>query len=347
MEKLYKKLNQLGENELRMFFYNVLNTVDRYCKDGSIEEKKLAEELVNILQNQINEVRNHQLQKNELQQYVHLVFSLSDAGSLKVTLSKIGKRNLCQVLAFNECFSVGPISHLDTTTGQQNRRFWLMEHDEAFIYSQHFNQEHQLDNMVKVVKNIPENKTIVIWCADNAHDQTGLRFVLHLLRERKQPVHVVNVTEIFNVTELQNKEGVPYARGLIDHEHFQAIVRKYFTGIPLDPSQRRKYESEWLMLTREKNVLRLWEEGTVKSSDESALDEVIVRSIMELEQEKDEDGFIMAGRVVEKMFEISQQLVGYSFITYRIWILVNQGILMFKGIPGALHQFSIKLGTLD
>ncbi|MFD0711770.1 DUF1835 domain-containing protein [Paenibacillus sp. GCM10027626] len=129
------------------------------------------------------------------------------------------------------------MSHLDTTTGQQNRLFWLMEYDGDFRYGQHSNQEHQLANMVKAVKNIPENKTIVIWCADNAHDQTGLRFVLYLLRERKKPVNVVNVTELFNATGLQNKEGViPYASGLIDREHFQAIVRKYSEGVPLDPS---------------------------------------------------------------------------------------------------------------
>ncbi|WP_379141201.1 DUF1835 domain-containing protein [Paenibacillus sp. sgz500992] len=89
--------------------------------------------------------------------------------------------------------------------------------------------------MVEAVKNIPENKTIVIWCADNAHDQTGLRFVLHLLRDRKQPVNVVNVTELFNTTGLRNKEGFnPYFSGLIDREHFQIIVKKYYEGVPLD-----------------------------------------------------------------------------------------------------------------
>ncbi|MEK4324264.1 DUF1835 domain-containing protein, partial [Paenibacillus sp. FSL R7-0312] len=116
MEKFYDSLHQFDGNDLRLFLYNLLNTVDRYGKDGSIEEKKLAAGLVNILQTQIEAVHNHKLQMNELQQYVYLVFSLSDAGSLKVTLSKIGKRELCQVLAFNELFSVGPITNLDTKT---------------------------------------------------------------------------------------------------------------------------------------------------------------------------------------------------------------------------------------
>jgi hypothetical protein len=346
MEKFYESLHQFGEKDLRMFFYNLLKTVDHFYKDGSIEEKKLAEGLTNILQNHIEGVRNHQLEAYERQQYVHIVFSLSDAGSLKVALSRTGKRELCQVLAFNEWFSVGPIHNLDRTTGQQSRLFWLTEYDGEFRYGQHSNQEHQLANMVKAIKNIPENKTIVIWCADNAHDHTGLRFVLHLLRERKKQVNVVNVTELCNATGFQNKEGTfPYASGLIDREHFQAIVRRYHEGIPLNPSQRKRYESEWLKLSGENHVLRLWEEGTVKDSDENALDEVIISSVIDLEHEQDENGFIRAGIVVGKVFDLSQQLVGHSFISYRIWRLVDQGVLKFRGLPGALHQFSVKLGN--
>ncbi|MEK4852498.1 DUF1835 domain-containing protein [Paenibacillus sp. FSL H7-0756] len=342
MEKLYDRLHQLDGNDLRFFFYNLLKTVEHYQTNGSIEEKKLAEGLLTIVQNHIEAVHNHKRQIDELQQYVYLVFSLSDAGSLKVALSKIGKRELCQVLAFNELFSVGPITNLDTETGQQNRLVWLTENDENVSY----NPEHQLDRIVEAVKNIPENKTIVIWCADNAHDQTGLRFVMHLLRDRKQPVNVVNVTELFNTIGNHNKEEFkPYWSSLIDREHFQIIVKKYYEGVPLDPSQRRRYESEWLMLSSENHVLRLWKERSVKGAEESALDEMIISSVIELEQEQDENGFINAGSVVARIFDTSHQFVGCPFITNRIWSLVNQGVLEFCGLPRALHQFSVKLGT--
>ncbi|MFX3631389.1 MAG: DUF3658 domain-containing protein [Candidatus Pristimantibacillus sp.] len=154
------------------------------------------------------------------------------------------------------------------------------------------------------------------------------------------------MTELFHAAGLQNKEGaIPYASALIDREHFHTIVRRFYEGVPLDHSQRRRYESEWLMLSGEKHVLRLWEEGTVRGRDESSLDEVIIRAVIELEQEQDENGFVKAGSVVARVFDTSQQLVGYSFISYRIWLLVNQGILMFRGLPGALHQFSVKLDT--
>lgn len=347
MDEFYKSLPyQLSENELRQLFYNFLATVDRYHQDGGIEEKKLAEGVINLLQGQIDAKRNQKLQIDALQRYVHIVFSLSDEGSLLLSLHKVGKREVCQVLAFNDVFSVGPISDLDTTTGQEKRFLWMMEHDGDYSYNQQSNQEHKLENMITAVRSIPENKHIVIWYADNPHDQTGLRFAVHLLREREQPINVVNVTELFNATRMQNVDEItPYASGLIDREHYQAIVRNYYEGIPLKQDQRRRYESEWLMLTGQDHVLRLWEEGTVRGSDESALDAVIVRSVIELEHKQDENGFIKAGSVLIRFYKISQQIVGYSFLTYRIWILINQGILAFRGLPGVPHQFSVKLGT--
>lgn len=344
MDKLYESLHQFGEKELRMFIINLLKTVDNFGKEGSIEEKRLSETLINILQRQIDLVRSQQLQFSALQNYVHLVFSLSDAGSLKVALSRIGKRTVSQVMAFNELFSVGPLSDLDTTTGQQNRMFWMMERDRDYRYSQHINREYQLVNILNAIKSIPENKTIVIWCADNAHDQTGLRFALHLLREREQQINVVNMSEVYHASGLQVKNKVnPYAMGLIDPEIYDELVRKYHDGIPLRPDQRRRYESEWLMLTNQVHELRLWKEGTVKGSEMNVLDEIIVKSVTELEHERDEDGFIKAGSVVAKVFDTLQQLIGDWFIAYRIWILVNQGILTFRGLPWALHQFSVKL----
>ncbi|CAH1211049.1 hypothetical protein PAECIP111891_03668 [Paenibacillus allorhizoplanae] len=72
----------------------------------------------------------------------------------------------------------------------------MMERDRDFRYGQHINREHQLVNIVNAIKSIPESKIIVIWCADNAHDQTGLRFTLHLLREREQQINVVNMSEV-------------------------------------------------------------------------------------------------------------------------------------------------------
>ncbi|MGG3308129.1 DUF1835 domain-containing protein [Paenibacillus sp. 2KB_20] len=55
-----------------------------------------------LLEKHIETVDNQRLQEEELQTHVHIVFSLSEAGSLKVALSQLGKREESRVVAFND-----------------------------------------------------------------------------------------------------------------------------------------------------------------------------------------------------------------------------------------------------
>ncbi|ETT56152.1 MULTISPECIES: DUF1835 domain-containing protein [unclassified Paenibacillus] len=281
------------------------------------------------------------------QEFVHILFGMSDAGSLKVTLSAIGIRETNHVLAFNELFSIGPLSGLDTVPGMQNRHLWMMERDEEYSIIQHHNQENRLVHMVQTVKSIPHHKIIVIWVADNAHDQTGLRFVLHVLRERIQPVHMVNVTELYHSAAIHSTEGfVPFYRGAIDRESYLSIVKKYSQGLPLESDQRRSYELDWLRLAEENQMLRLWKDAAIISCDENALDELILRSVIELEVEQERNqvrkGFVSAASVFIRVFEISQQFLGTSFILHRMRVLVNRGVLVSHGDSGDLNQFLLK-----
>ncbi|WP_405112936.1 DUF1835 domain-containing protein [Paenibacillus sp. FSL K6-1217] len=286
------------------------------------------------------------------QEYVHILFGMSDAGSLKVTLSALGKREANQVLAFNELFSIGPLSVLDTITGMQNRQLWMMERDENYSLSQHHNQENQLVHMAQTVKSIPHHKIIVIWVADNAHDQTGLRFVLHVLRDRIQPVHMVNVTELYHSAAVHGTEEVtPHFIGETNREDYLFIVDSHGQGLPLESDQRRGYESDWLRLVEENQMLRLWKDAVIISCDESALDEVILRSVIELEMEQERNqirkGYVNAGSVFIRVFEVSQQLVDTSFIVNRMRELIKQGVLMSIGQPGELHQFSLRRASAE
>lgn len=291
---------------------------------------------------------------NELidQEYVHILFGMSDAGSLKVTLSALGIRETSQVLSFNELFSNGPLSGLDTIPGMQNRHLWMMERDENYSISQHHNPENQLVRMAQTVKSIPHHASVVIWVADNAHDQTGLRFVLHLLRDRIQPVHMVNVTEQYQSAGIHGTDGVvPFYRGAIDRESYLLIVKKYSQGVPLESNQRKGYEADWLRLAEKNKMLRLWEDAAIISCDESALDEVILRSVIELEVEQERNqvrkGFVSAASVFVRVFEVSGQFLGTSFMVNRMREMINWGVLISIGQPGALHQFSLRVASAD
>lgn len=286
------------------------------------------------------------------QQYVHILFGMSDAGSLKVTLSALGIHETNEVLAFNELFSIGPLSGLDTLTGMQNRHQWMAERDENYSISQHCHQENQLVHMALTVKSIPPHMIIVIWVADNAHDQTGLRFVLHLLRDRIQPVHLVNVTELYQSGAVHGTDDfVPLYRGAIDRESYLFIVEKYSQGYPLESDQRRFYASDWLRLVEENQMLRLWEDTAIISYDENALDEIILRSVIELEEEQERNqarkGYVSAGSVFIRVLEVSRQLVDTSFVVNRMREMIKRGVLLCVGQPGELHQFSLRAAQVN
>lgn len=98
-------------------------------------------------------------------------------------------------------------------------------------------------------------------------------------------------------------------------------------------------------------MLRLWEDATIISCDENALDEVILRSVIELEVEQERNqarkGYVSAGSVFIRVLEVSRQLVDTSFIVNRMREMINRGILMSIGQPGELHQFSLRVAQVN
>jgi len=347
IEKLYRRLNEIGDRGHTLILHRLLQRTMQHTLGENSEEQQASESMYRLLEEEIESVYKQQMQAEELQTHVHLVFSLSNAGSLKVALSRLGKREENKVLAFNDFFSVGPIADLHTVEGQQHREMWLMEHDRDSFYACLANQEHQIIHMIEKLRKIQENKTVVIWCADNAHDQTGLRFALFLLRERKAPVHIVNLTKILEKTGYGEKGKIPFAQSLIDYDMYLDIVRNYSNGFLLDGNQRKQYVSEWIELAGQDHLIRLWEQGKVLGCDESQMDEVIIQSVIELQAGREaDDDFVKAGEVLERVLENSQQLISYTYILNRIWSLVNDGLLLFKGMPNMMHQFSVGMSNV-
>jgi hypothetical protein len=73
------------------------------------------------------------------------------------------------------------------------------------------------------------------------------------------------------------------------------------------------------------------------------LDELFLSTVSLLQEEYDEEGFIRAGKVVAAIFENFNQVINDSFIEYRFWTMISSEKLLFRGLPGALYQYSIKL----
>lgn len=154
----------------------------------------------------------------------------------------------------------------------------------------------------------------------------------------------MNVTQILKESSLQQNKGeTPVFQSWIERGTYIEIVNRYGDGIPLDSDLRKRYESEWQELEGQDHVLRFWEEGRVIGCEEDRMDALILQTVAELQEQHHSGDLVKAGDVLSSILEMSRQFVSYSYIMYRIWFLVSEGVLMFKGLPGFPHQFSIGL----
>ncbi|ULO07185.1 DUF1835 domain-containing protein [Paenibacillus sp. 19GGS1-52] len=344
MGEFQEQLKEFQEWEIKVLLNEILNMTEHTISKENDTESILADGIMKLYDNYLEVARKRRIEAEELQSGIHIVFSLSNAGSLKVTLSEIGMRQENKVLAFNDLFSIGPIMHLEKAEGQQRRLQWLMERFSDHKFDSFINQQHQIGSMIETIAKISERKSVTIWCGDNAHDQMGLRFVLYLLKERKQPVSVVNVSKVcLEIPTYTQEKLTAYAQSMIEKDIYREIVKRCHDVMPLDADQRQCYESEWLEISSQGHMLRLWQDEEIKGREENELDGIILAAVTKLQEEEAQDGFIKAGSVVSAVIENSHQLVGYPFIEYRIWTLISDGILTFKGLPSTMNQYSVRI----
>ncbi|CAH1210579.1 DUF1835 domain-containing protein [Paenibacillus sp. JJ-223] len=345
MDELYQKTRKFNVSDYRSLLHRLVDEAQQHVEQGSSEHKVFGEKLYRCIEAQVNAIEQERLQAEQLQTTVHIIFSLSDAGSLKVTLSKLGKRLENRVLAFNDMFSVGPIKDLHTLRGQQARQAWITENDPEHLFSVRHNAANEIGAMMDTLRNIPESKKVIIWCADNAHDQTGLRFALYVLRERKNVIHIANVTHACKEMGTNwGEEAAPYAAAHIERDTYVEMVKNYGEGYALNRAERIALEAEWEELAGQDHILRLWKNGSIIGCEEEDLDDVIVSSMVELQRHQENSGaFVEAADLVIHVLNSIRQRVTLTFITHRIWKLVSEGVFVFRGMPGQLHQFSLRL----
>lgn len=345
MKDLYERLRELNEVEVRRLLNDLLTLIQPYSEQGDCQQKALADSIVQMYDMQLKRAHSSRLESEQRKRTVHFVFSLSDAGSLKVALSKLGKRNDNEVLAFNDCFSVGPINALDQAEGQQARQFWQMEKLSGYMFNHLTNREHQIGTMIEKIADIPEQKSIIIWCANNAHDQVGLRFVMHLLKNHRNDIHTMNISELYRLNESSSRDdAAPYAQGLFEMDDYLNIVKKYEDAVVLTNSQRTQYEKEWTELSEQSHTLRLWENGKIRNAADEELDKQLIAVIDKLMKET-KDGFVKGGAVVGELQDHYYQLIDFRYIEYRLWTLISDGHLTFRGLPNAMHQYAVRMNN--
>jgi hypothetical protein len=268
---------------------------------------------------------------------VHIVSSEFAAGSLKVGLERPKV-----VIGFPDSLSIGPLWKLDEKEGQAFRNEWLYEHinDEQ----DHYEYKNKFANTLREIEGIPEQIPIYIWYGNNADEQTGLRFILYLLRDKANDVYLLNSTELYESYIPPNAEDKQFFHtGLIEPEVLRCLFEKNRKSQPLSEQDRIQFHKEWIFLSQTKEVLRLWMNNEIIGVNENHYDPLIINTIEMLHQEQEKKDFIKTGEVIGEILSAMKGGINAFFLEYRIRHLMYSGVLVPKGIPKSMGHYSVKL----
>lgn len=274
---------------------------------------------------------------------VHILFGDSAAGSLKVAIKQMGYADTNKVISFRDKYSIGPLWRLHEEAGRIRRTEWFRDninegHDD---YDEDTEAYHQ--SLLEQIGNISSQASIVVWVGSNAHEQAGLRYAFHLLRDIPNDIFVFHVDEACSKRFNRPDASIDYLHvGEIPIEKLQTVFGESEDNGPVTIENRQQLEREWLALAEHHEVLRIWSERRILSVDEHYFDFYLQETVEKLHAYKENNEFIKAARVVGEALGHCDQCIGDNYFEYRLRQLVYSGKLEIKGVPRAMRYYSVR-----
>lgn len=301
-------------------------------------EENYSEDTIKNLMDIPNQLTSNTSYKRNVKEssHIHIAFDDSTAGCLKHMLSQ-EERLEEMVIAFSEFFSIGPIHKLHMNEGQLARQEWLVNNLTA--YENYFEEEYlpRFLETMEELHTIPIETTITIWKANNAHEHVGLCFVMAQLKDKKN-IRIMNTSEASK--EILKQEYDIRGTGELPPESL-ALLQKSFIELPcLTVEKRMQFECEWDRLSNSTEFLRVWKENEVHSVQEDYFDQFIIECAKSIGADRE---FLKAPRVIGEALGLVEQLVGDTFLEYRLKELIKQEVFEFVGSLDEMRFYSVKL----
>ncbi|MBW4850532.1 DUF1835 domain-containing protein [Bacillus safensis] len=274
---------------------------------------------------------------------IHIIFGAAAAGSLKQAIREMKQKQIDDVIAFDDIYSIGPLLHLHEHEGQANRIEWLRNvmSNEFGYFDDMVNDQHR---MLQQIKEIKAGSRILIWTGSNAHEQIGLRYAVYLLKEKRVELSVINITTAFDqLFNTNTRRMILRHSGEIASEKFKILYESKSHIHPVTKEERERLQNEWVSLAKENHTLRIWQKGQVIIVPEDEFDAYLVKMAKRLHQSAPEEEYIVTPRLIGEVIGHLDQYIGDDFIEYRLKTLIDQGMFDMKGKRTSMRYYSIKL----
>ncbi|KXO01828.1 DUF1835 domain-containing protein [Bacillus cereus group sp. MYBK29-1] len=331
IDKIKNVVEDMYEDEAKHLLQSILIQLN-------LLEENYSEDTIKNLMDIPNQLLSNTSYKRNVKEssHIHIAFDDSTAGCLKHMLSQ-EERLEEMVIAFSEFFSIGPIHKLHMNEGQLARQEWLVNNLTA--YENYFEEEYlpRFLETMEELHTIPIETPITIWKADNAHEHVGLCFVMAQLKDKKN-IRIMNTSEASK--EILKQEYAIRGTGELPPESL-ALLQKSFIELPcLTVEKRMQFECEWDRLSNSTEFLRVWKENEVHSVQEDYFDQFIIECAKSIGADRE---FLKAPRVIGEALGLVEQLVGDTFLEYRLKELIKQEVFEFIGSLDEMRFYSVKL----
>ncbi len=209
------------------------------------------------------------------------------------------------VLDFTDNLSFGPLYALDDDRGLQTRSRWFQDLHHS-IHAPEWDSSSQrltaMENLRMQLSSVSGQMTL--WISDNPDEQLMLRALLPLLGERS--------VFIVNVTELAGSE----ATGSCPIETLESLwVRR----TELTAEDKVALIADWHRLLKENDPVRIFTQGEVQGKTLDFHDPLLLQHCP--------SDFTQGSRVVGNAMVNSPHGVGDTFLNFRLYALIEQGVL--------------------
>ncbi len=335
MEELHTLIEKLPCSEAKNLLLNVMCQLN-IMKESQEDRDEIIEGLISLYDEMLNVRKNDQYLTRQYKT-VHIVCGDAAAGTLRVGLGCGHK-----VIGFPDFFAEGPIWQLHQDAGRKHRYEWLKDH--LNIENDYMEEEYEqrIFKTLEEMNDIPKHMPIVLWTGENAHEQTGMRYLIYLLKDKANDIFLINSTMAFKELYEAERDEYFYHTGGIEPEKINSIAENRRLLL-LSAETRRTYEEEWIALAETKEVLRIWEKGQLKSVHDHYFDPIIIEYARKLHAEQEKHDFILSAGLIGEVLGHLDQPIGDAFLEDRLRTLIYKGVFEIKGIPKGIRYYSVKL----
>lgn len=335
IEQLKQAINKLEEREAKSLLFLLLLQNEQ----GNIEQ----------ISKMLNDTKTFLLKENHTEQVsnsqtVHIVFGESAGGSLKQAFRETPYEKTESVIVLPGCLSVGPVKALHTKEGLDNRFKWLKHHfrdefDDLGIYKRN------MEKALQQLEDIQPYQRIVIWTCENAAEQTGLRFVLYLLKEKANEIKEFNTFKAYHELfddPAQEEDFYLRSSGELNAEQLLLFYKQLSINL-MELKLRESLCTEGETLLQSNGLLRVWKDKQVHTVSEDNEDTFIIHCARRLHKKQKTHEFMKAPRLIGEMIGHMEQYTGDEWIEYRLRHLIEQGIFEYRGELHAMRYYEVKL----